>query len=64
MDIKWYLLKAGVLQKQTSMDGWQQITTAHDTESWFDIEQADPEELRSFLEQLGLHPVQIARSID
>jgi Mg2+ and Co2+ transporter CorA len=64
MVIKWYLLSAGVLQEQSSLDGWQQITSAKDKESWFDIEQASLEELQLFLEQLGLHPVQIARCVD
>ena len=64
MVIKWYLLSAGVLQEQSSLDGWQHITSTKDRESWFDIEQANPEELQLFLEQLGLHPVQIARCVD
>lgn len=64
MIVKWYLLCDGVLQDQPTLDGWQQIISSKETENWFDIEQANPEELRSFLEQIGLHPVQIARSID
>ena len=64
MVIKWYLLSAGVLQEQSSLDGWQHTTLTKGKESWFDIEQANPEELRLFLEQLDLHPVQIARCVD
>ena len=46
------------------MEGWQQIAFSEGKESWFDVEQANPEELRSFFEQLDLHPVQIARCLD
>jgi magnesium transporter len=64
MNIKWYLLNSGVLQEQSSLDGWQQVTSAGGSESWFDITQAGPQELRLFLEQFDLHPVQIARCMD
>lgn len=64
MAIKWYLLSAGVLQEQPSVDGWQSIKTTRDKEIWFDIESTDPQALRLFLEQLNLHPVQIARCVD
>jgi Mg2+ and Co2+ transporter CorA len=65
MVVKWYLLNAGILQEQLSLDGWQQyMKSTKDKESWFDIEQTNSEELRLFHENLGLHPVQIARCID
>jgi Mg2+ and Co2+ transporter CorA len=64
MNIKWRLLASGSLQEQPSLDGWQQLLSAGGQESWFDIIQAGSEELRSFLEQLGLHPLQIARCVD
>jgi magnesium transporter len=64
MNITWYLLNSEILQKQSSLDGWQKIAFTEGKESWFDIEQADPEELRLFLNQLDLHPVQIARCLD
>jgi magnesium transporter len=64
MNIKWYLLNSGVLQEQSALDGWQQIAFTEGKESWFDVEQTNPEELRLFLEQLDLHPVQIARCVD
>ncbi len=64
MSMKWYLLNAGVLQEQASLDGWQQITSAGGNESWFDISPAGPQELRLFLEQFDLHPLQIARCMD
>lgn len=64
MDIKWYLLSTGVLQEQPSLEGWPQIVSSKDKQSWFDVEQANPEELTPFLEKLNLHPVQIARCMD
>jgi magnesium transporter len=64
MNVIWYQLKSEILQQQSSLDGWQQIAFAEGNESWFDIVQANPEELRLFLEQLGLHPVQVARCLD
>jgi len=64
LDIKWFLLEVGKLQEQPSMDGWQQVVLKDIQEGWFDIAQASPDELRSFLEQLDLHPLQIARCLD
>src|SRR5512136_2028175 len=64
MDIKWYILISGSLEEQPSLAEWQQAASISGRENWFDIRQADPEELQSFLEQLGLHPVQIARCVD
>jgi Mg2+ and Co2+ transporter CorA len=64
MDIKRYRLSAGILQKQSSPDGLKHIPSTKDKESWFDIAEAKPEELRLFLDKLGLHPVQIARCVD
>jgi Mg2+ and Co2+ transporter CorA len=64
MKIKWYLLTSGILQEQPTLDRWQQIAFDEGKESWFDIEHANAEELRLFLNQLNLHPVQIARCLD
>ena len=33
-------------------------------ESWFDVEDASPEELRNFLAPLDLHPVMMNRCLD
>ena len=33
-------------------------------ETWFDIEEAEAEELRQFLAPLNLHPLQLARCLD
>jgi magnesium transporter len=64
MKIKWYLLNSGILQEQSSPDGWPQMDTTEPGESWFDIEGANPEELHLFLNHLDLHPVQLARCLD
>jgi magnesium transporter len=64
MKISWYLLNSGELQEQPLPDGWQKVINAGDRESWFDIDQGTPEELQPFLEQLNLHPLQIARCVD
>jgi magnesium transporter len=64
MNVKWFVLDAGLLQEQSTLDGWQSIAYADGKESWFDIEEANPKELQAFLEQLKLHPVQIARCVD
>jgi Mg2+ and Co2+ transporter CorA len=64
MRIKYYLLKSGTLQEQPSIEGWPQLATNERGESWLDIEDANPEKLRLFLDRLGLHPVQIARCLD
>ena len=64
MNIKWYILSSGSLKEQASLEGWQQAASISERENWFDVSQADAEELQSFLEQLDLHPVQIARCVD
>jgi len=64
MQMKLYFLNSGVLQEQTSFEGWQEIAAKTNQVSWFDIYQADPQELRDFLEKLDLHPVQINRCVD
>ena len=64
MIIKWYLLEAGIVVEQSPMKGWQQSLSNKETESWFDVIEASPKELRAFLDKLGLHPVQIRRCVD
>lgn len=64
MKINWYLLVSGQLRQQPSPSGWPQGGTAQLTESWFDIQDASPEELRIFLAPLDLHPLQLTRCLD
>ncbi len=64
MKINWFLIISGRLQKQSTITGWSTADINQLGESWFDIEEATPEELRSFLAPLDLHPVMISRCLD
>jgi magnesium transporter len=64
MIIKSYLLESGVLQEQSTPIGWPQKVKAGTGEDWFDISDANSEELRLFLDHLDLHPIQLARCLD
>jgi magnesium transporter len=64
MKINWYLLSSGKLQKQAAPAGWPVGEPGRLGESWFDIEDAEPEELRRFLEPLNIHPLMLDRCID
>jgi Mg2+ and Co2+ transporter CorA len=62
--INWYLIKSGTLLKQSPPKGWPSKELPKGSESWFDVEDATPEELKSFLEPLNLHPVMMNRCLD
>ena len=64
MKINWFLISSGRLQKQPTITSWPTENISKLGESWFDIEEATPEELRSFLAPLELHPVMIKRCLD
>jgi Mg2+ and Co2+ transporter CorA len=64
MRISWYLISSGKLLEQPAPTGWPVADTSKLGESWFDVEDAKPEELRKFLEPLDLHPVMIKRCLD
>jgi magnesium transporter len=64
MNVKWYLLDSGILQKQSFSGRWPEIDTAKPGEYWFDIEAANPKELLQFLNRHDLHPIQLARCLD
>lgn len=64
MRINWYLLRSGKLQKQPAPQGWPKGDPGQFGESWFDIEDAGPEELRQFLAPLNIHPLMLARCLD
>jgi len=64
VNIKWYLLNSGKLLEQASPVEWPQLDGVATGERWFDIGDANPEELRLFLNNLDLHPVQLARCLD
>jgi len=62
--IKWYLINSGRLQEQPTPTDWPTADLSQLGESWFDIEDAKPEELRRFLAPLDLHPIMINRCLD
>jgi len=62
--INWYLLNSGKLQKQPATADWPTGDLGQLGESWFDIEEAAPEELRRFLAPLSLHPLILDRCVD
>jgi Mg2+ and Co2+ transporter CorA len=64
MKINWYVLDSGKLRKQPDPQGWPAGEPGRPGESWFDIEDATPEELRQFLAPLNLHPLMLARCLD
>ncbi len=64
MRITWYVLSSGKLRKQPAPQGLPRIDPGQLGESWFDIEDAGPEELRQFLSPLNLHPLMLARCLD
>jgi magnesium transporter len=64
MKINWYLLKSGKLQKQTSPADWPEVDISHLGENWFDIEEAEPDEIKKFLTPLNLHPLILDRCVD
>jgi Mg2+ and Co2+ transporter CorA len=64
LKINWFLISSGRLRKQPTITGWPISDISGLGESWFDIEEATPEEIRSFLAPLDLHPVMINRCLD
>ncbi len=64
MRINWYLLRSGKLQKQPDPQGLLAGEPGQLGESWFDLEDAGPEELRQFLAPLNMHPLMLARCLD
>ena len=64
MIIHWYVVTAGKIQEQPNLTGWPTVDLSQEGESWFDIEDTGPEELRQFLSFLDLHPVMLSRCLD
>ena len=64
MKINWYLVSSGRLKEQQPLTNWPTVDISKLGESWFDIEDAKPEEILNFLAPLGLHPVMIKRCSD
>lgn len=57
LKIKWYVLDSGVLREKPVPATWTTENMVKYGYAWFDIEESEPEELRSFLTLLGLHPL-------
>lgn len=64
MRIKWYRLEADKLHEQTFPAGEIQALPRGTGENWFEIQEANQEELRKFLNLLDLHPLQMRRCLD
>ena len=64
MKIRWYLISSGRLKEQQPLTNWPAMDKSKLSESWFDIEDAKPEEILNFLAPLGLHPVMVKRCSD
>jgi Mg2+ and Co2+ transporter CorA len=62
--INWYLVSSGRLKEQQLLTNWPTVDISKLGESWFDIEDAKPEEILNFLAPLELHPVMIKRCSD
>jgi len=64
MRINWFLLRSGRLEKQQDSFAWPPGNQGDHQELWLDIEEAQSNELRQFLEHLALHPLQLAHCLD
>jgi magnesium/cobalt transport protein CorA len=64
LKINWFLISSGSLQKQPNITSWPTDDLNKLGESWFDVEEATPEELKNFLAPLDLHPVMMNRCLD
>lgn len=64
MKINWYLVSSGRLKAQQTLTSYPTVNIFKLGDSWFDVEDARPEELRNLLAPLDLHPVMINRCLD
>ena len=64
MTLKWYMLDADRILEQPLPDDTPQVSTGKSGETWYDVQNADPEELHQFLTPLDLHPLQLTRCLD
>ena len=64
MKIKSYLLTSGRLQERPVTGGLLEIEPRQTPEIWYDIQDAEPDELRRFLSALELHPLMLNRCLD
>jgi Mg2+ and Co2+ transporter CorA len=59
-----YLIVEGRLRGQPGVAAWPREDPANVGESWYDVQEGSPEELRQFLTPLNLHPLQLAHCLD
>jgi Mg2+ and Co2+ transporter CorA len=64
MKVNWYLLKSGKLQKQETDFVWPIGDFKQLGETWLDVEESQPDELRQLLAPLQLHPLQLMHCLD
>jgi Mg2+ and Co2+ transporter CorA len=64
MKIKSYLINSGRLEERSVPAGLEEIVLDQTTETWYDIEDAGPDELKRFLSPLRLHPLMLSRFQD
>ena len=64
MKVNWYLLITGKLQRQPTSFTWPIGDPGQFGETWLEVEEAGPDELRQFLAPLDLHPLQLAHCLD
>jgi Mg2+ and Co2+ transporter CorA len=64
MKIKSYLLTSRMLKERKVNNELQEIEIGQTGESWYDIEDAEPDELRRFLLKFELHPLMLKRCLD
>ena len=63
MRVTWYLLDSGRLVESPAPAGWQAASLDPMSEIWLDIENPEPEQLRTLLAPLALHPLVLARCL-
>jgi Mg2+ and Co2+ transporter CorA len=61
--VTWYLLDSGRLIGGPAPAGWQAGSLEPASETWLDIENPEPEPLRTLLAPLALHPLVFARCL-
>jgi magnesium transporter len=64
MKINSYLLSSGKLQPGPATGNLPTVDPGQTTETWYDVEDAGPDELRLFLSSLELHPLMLNRCLD
>ena len=64
MKINSYLLSSGKLQPGPATGNLPTVDPEQTAETWYDVEEAEPDELRRFLSTLELHPLMLNRCLD